>query len=105
MTHPELRELACLPGRRPAAFLAHAKRLSLSWDAEGVDLSPEAVAELDADHPIGGTPKVFTLATKRATPKPAPPPSRAPLPIPADFDPEHEKRRAAQGGCCGQPTE
>lgn len=27
-----------------------------------------------------------------------------PLPIPDDFDPEQERRRMQQGGCCGRPS-
>lgn len=29
---------------------------------------------------------------------------RPPMPIPEDFDPEAEKRRMEQGGCCGGST-
>lgn len=32
-------------------------------------------------------------------------PKRPPMPIPDDFDVEHERRRTRQGGCCGSPSE
>lgn len=31
--------------------------------------------------------------------------NRPAQPIPADFDPEQERRRTQQGGCCGQPSD
>ncbi len=30
--------------------------------------------------------------------------ARPPLPIPDDFDVEHERRRTRAGGCCGAPA-
>lgn len=27
-----------------------------------------------------------------------------PMPIPDDYDPEHERRRLESGGCCGAPA-
>ena len=66
--------------------------------AERAAMTPEQLAERDARLIKRNRTHVFYRTHDRL-------PDRKPMPIPEDFDPQHEARRAKQGGCCGKPSE
>lgn len=77
---------------RPASYLAELERCVIRRDADGV--------WVDADLPEWQAMKAKYAPAREAESHR----SRPTYEIPGDFDPEQERRRMKQGGCCGQPS-